>query len=91
MQLRSESGADGLPPPFPGSGGWITAQNADRFFDEEGNWRENGESRDLGEGAGRVRRRDEETHDEAETGEGEGTNGVEHGGESAETKWRRTG
>ncbi|TQS36303.1 hypothetical protein Golomagni_03254 [Golovinomyces magnicellulatus] len=27
-----------LPPPFPGSGGWITAENVSQFFDEEGNW-----------------------------------------------------
>ncbi|KAI9771539.1 MAG: hypothetical protein M1839_002782 [Geoglossum umbratile] len=25
-----------LPPPFPGSGGWITAENVGEFFDEEG-------------------------------------------------------
>ncbi|ERT01762.1 hypothetical protein HMPREF1624_00056 [Sporothrix schenckii ATCC 58251] len=46
-----------LPPPMPGSGGWITAENAHEFFDEEGNWRGRGGS--LGEGAGRVRGRDE--------------------------------
>ena len=28
----------GLPPPFPGSGGWITAENVDQFFDKEGNY-----------------------------------------------------
>lgn len=27
-----------LPPPFPGSGGWITAENVGEFFDEDGNW-----------------------------------------------------
>ena len=26
----------GLPPPFPGSGGWITAENVDQFFDKDG-------------------------------------------------------
>ncbi|CAK7222806.1 hypothetical protein SCUCBS95973_004961 [Sporothrix curviconia] len=46
-----------LPPPMPGSGGWITAENAHEFFDEDGNWRGRGGS--LGEGAGRVRGRDE--------------------------------
>ena len=46
-----------LPPPMPGSGGWITADNAHEFFDEDGNWRGRGGS--LGEGAGRVRGRDE--------------------------------
>jgi chloride channel, nucleotide-sensitive, 1A len=51
----------GLPPPFPGSGGWITAENVSEYFDDEGNWiaddGENGEN--LGEGAGRVRTRGE--------------------------------
>ena len=47
----------GLPPPVPGSGGWITAENVGEFFDEEGGWR----------GAGRVRGREE-----GEEGEGDG-------------------
>ena len=47
----------GLPPPFPGSGGWITADNVSEYFDEEGNWI--GEGNGLGEGAGRIRTRDE--------------------------------
>ncbi|MCJ1247975.1 hypothetical protein MMC30_005190 [Trapelia coarctata] len=50
----------GLPPPMPGSGGWITAENMGEFFDEEGNWR----GPDLGAGAGVVRERGE--------GEGQG-------------------
>ncbi|CAK7219058.1 hypothetical protein SBRCBS47491_003715 [Sporothrix bragantina] len=54
-----------LPPPMPGSGGWITAENAHEFFDEDGNWRGRGGS--LGEGAGRVRGRDEVEAGEAET------------------------
>ncbi|KFY35685.1 hypothetical protein V494_05687 [Pseudogymnoascus sp. VKM F-4513 (FW-928)] len=29
---------DGLPPPFPGSGGWITAENVGDFFTPEGEW-----------------------------------------------------
>jgi chloride channel, nucleotide-sensitive, 1A len=52
----------GLPPPFPGSGGWITAENVGEYFDEEGNWLGGGNEQEeeaLGEGAGRVRRRDE--------------------------------
>lgn len=49
----------GLPPPFPGSGGWITAENVGDFFDQDGNWIGNGETEPLGEGAGRVRGRDE--------------------------------
>lgn len=28
----------GLPPPFPGSGGWITAENVGDFFTAEGEW-----------------------------------------------------
>lgn len=49
----------GLPPPFPGSGGWITAENVSEYFDEEGNWLGEGSGETLGEGAGRVRNRDE--------------------------------
>jgi nucleotide-sensitive chloride channel 1A len=49
----------GLPPPFPGSGGWITAENVSEYFDEEGNWIGDGNGEALGEGAGRVRTRDE--------------------------------
>ncbi len=73
------AGAGGLPPPMPGSGGWITAENVGEFFDEDGNWKGSeggGEEGGLGEGAGRVRERDEE-----EPGEGDGE----------ETKWTRTG
>jgi nucleotide-sensitive chloride channel 1A len=47
----------GLPPSFPGSGGWITAENVSEYFDEEGSWI--GDGNGLGEGAGRVRTRDE--------------------------------
>jgi chloride channel, nucleotide-sensitive, 1A len=49
----------GLPPPFLGSGGWITAENVSEYFDEDGNWIGEESSEDLGEGAGRVRTRDE--------------------------------
>ncbi|KAL8746998.1 MAG: hypothetical protein Q9184_007666, partial [Pyrenodesmia sp. 2 TL-2023] len=76
---------DGMPPPMPGSGGWITAENVGEFFDEEGNFRGGGR---LGEGAGSVRGR-EEDHEEVdgdEDGDGNGTGGGEEGG-----KWRRTG
>ena len=69
---------DGLPPPMPGSGGWITAENMGQFFDEEGNWLGGG----LGPGAGMVREREVDLNvdgaEEAEDGDGE------------ETKWRRT-
>ncbi|KKP06632.1 hypothetical protein THAR02_01229 [Trichoderma harzianum] len=54
----------GLPPPMPGSGGWITADNVHEYFDADGNWiggeQEDGEEpEELGEGAGRTRPRDE--------------------------------
>lgn len=63
----------GLPPPFPGSGGWITAENVGEYFDEEGNWIGGGDGQEeeepLGEGAGRVRGRDEvDCGDEAAEG-----------------------
>lgn len=70
------NGGGGLPPPMPGSGGWITAENVGEFFDEEGNFRGGG---GLGEGAGSVRTREEDGDDE------ENGDGVED-----ETKWRRT-
>ncbi|MDI1485655.1 MAG: hypothetical protein OHK93_003844 [Ramalina farinacea] len=49
-------GVTALPPPMPGSGGWITAENVGEFFDEEGQVRGGGS---LGDGAGRVRERDD--------------------------------
>ncbi|KAL8856842.1 MAG: hypothetical protein Q9178_006559 [Gyalolechia marmorata] len=75
---------DGLPPPIPGSGGWITAENVAEFFDEEGNpWAGPG----LGDGAGRVREREEE-----EGAGGADGDGIERDeGESEGNKWRRTG
>jgi len=66
---------------MPGSGGWITAENVSEYFDEEGNWR--GAREGLGEGAGSVRRREEDD------GEVNGHGGVEEM-EGEETKWRRT-
>lgn len=61
----------GLPPPMPGSGGWITAENMNEYFDADGNWigggdvtvigdEEEGEAEELGEGAGAVHGRDED-------------------------------
>lgn len=77
----------GLPPPMPGSGGWITAENMHEYFDEQGNWigPEDGDSMvedggedeaaPLGPGAGTTRHRD---------GEDTEMNGDD------DTKWRRT-
>ena len=53
------SAAGGLPPPMPGSSGWITADNMHDFFDAEGNWIGGGDE-ELGEGAGAVHGRDED-------------------------------
>lgn len=68
----------GLPPPMPGSTtGWITAENVGEFFDADGNWigggdeEEGKDGEDLGEGAGRVRARDELNGHENGTEEGE--------------------
>ncbi|KAI4254380.1 MAG: hypothetical protein L6R42_007220 [Xanthoria sp. 1 TBL-2021] len=77
---------DGLPPPMPGSGGWITAENVGEFFDEEGNYR-GGEG--LGEGAGRVREREDDDEGGVVGANGDRVDG--HEGETEETKWRRTG
>lgn len=87
---ENSSGLD-LPPPVPGSGGWITAENVRDFYDEDGNPRDtssvsgyaSGISRPaetLGSGAGNVRARDE---DDDVTDEDVKLNGDE-------TKWRRT-
>lgn len=83
---NGNGGGAGLPPPMPGSGGWITAENVGEFFDEEGNWRGEagsgvGGGGGLGEGAGTVRIREEGVGGEDEEGGAEGTE---------ETKWRRT-
>lgn len=91
----------GMPPAMPGSSGWITADNVNEFFDEDGNWiggeeydAEEGISGELGEGAGRVRGRDEVSGAEqpaAANGQ-EGRNGQQNGaeGEDSESKRQRT-
>lgn len=70
-----------LPPPLPGGGGWITADNVNDFFDEDGNFRPradaNGEA--LGPGAGATRAREEDE---------EGNGGASLNGDA--TKWQRT-
>ena len=70
-----------LPPPMPGSGGWITAENMSEYFDEEGNWiggDAEGEDESLGPGAGTVRSREEDAEPDHANGDGD------------DTKWRRT-
>lgn len=57
--VLGEAGGE-MPPPMPGSSGWITAENVHEYFDEEGN--------PLGPGAGTVRAREEEDGD---AGDGE--------------------
>lgn len=84
-ELADNGAVNGLPPPMPGSGGWITSANVGDFFDEAGNWRGREPEAQLdgvnvlGEGAGTVRPR-EDDDDEKDTG---AVNGEE-------TKWRRT-
>lgn len=69
----------GLPPPFPGSGGWITAENVGEYFDAEGNYIGGQEEPEaLGEGAGRVRGHEEvEKADEEPKVNGHGEDGDE--------------
>lgn len=84
--FTSVNGGSALPPPMPGSGGWITAENVDEYFDGEGNWRGGAGGGRLGAGAGSVRgREEEEVEEEVGYVNGEG------GGGEEETKWRRTG
>ncbi|KAH7342208.1 regulator of volume decrease after cellular swelling-domain-containing protein [Rhexocercosporidium sp. MPI-PUGE-AT-0058] len=88
--VQQGAGDGGLPPPFPGSGGWITAENVGEYFDEDGNWiggaNGGGEGEGLGEGAGRVRTREE--RDGEVDGNGNGINGT--GAEGDESKRPRT-
>lgn len=66
-----------LPPPMPGSTGWITAENVGEYFDADGNWIGGGNDEaeedgdELGAGAGRVRAREEINGHEANGDEGE--------------------
>ena len=82
----------GLPPPMPGSGGWITAENVGEYFDEDANWKGAGRVTDpenrgaLGPGAGTARERgpdDDEEEEGGATGDLEAADGEEN-------KWRRT-
>ena len=77
---------DGLPPPMPGSGGWITVENMREFFDEEGHWRGGG----LGPGAGIVREREDDDGGENTADGGNRMEQEEEEGDGEETKWRRT-
>lgn len=79
--------AGGLPPPMPGSSGWITADNVQDYFDAEGNWiggvgAEAVISGELGEGAGRVRGRDEVDGGDGDGADGEGAAGGVNGSEA---------
>lgn len=72
----------GLPPPFPGSGGWITAENVDQFLDADGNW--------IGWSGSGGNEEDEEKDDGA--GGEEPTNGAEPtDGETAVSDGKRPG
>ncbi|KAF2754043.1 hypothetical protein EJ05DRAFT_163078 [Pseudovirgaria hyperparasitica] len=67
----------------PGASGWITAENADQYFDEDGQFVG---QQILGPGAGTVRARDEDGRDADEAE-------VQDGGEAfadVDAKWRRT-
>ena len=74
------SASGGLPPPIPGSGGWITAENMSEYIDEDGNWigAEEHEEEELGPGAGIVRSREVHPEPDEEDRDGE------------EAKWQRT-
>ncbi|KAI9889205.1 MAG: hypothetical protein M1814_005721 [Vezdaea aestivalis] len=75
----NNTGDGELPPPFPGSGGWITAENMGDYFDEQGNWKEG-----LGPGAGTVRQR----ANDPELEEAQRDDNGERNGE--DSKWMRT-
>lgn len=65
-----------LPPPMPGSGGWITAENVDQYFGEDGSFRED-QVAALGAGAGTTRTRDQ-------------PNGTDEPTAQDDVKWQRT-
>jgi chloride channel, nucleotide-sensitive, 1A len=109
--VLSGSADGGLPPPMPGSGGWITAENMHEFFDSDGNWLDNGEggaveddeeewddeegiSGELGDGAGRVRTRDEvdgvATAVSTDAASGSEVNGHHDPGDDTDSKRIRT-
>jgi chloride channel, nucleotide-sensitive, 1A len=74
-------GQGGLPPPMPGSGGWITAENMHEFVDEDGNFIDDEEGE-----------HEEESQDPTPLGPGAGTVRSRGEGEDAEdeAKWQRT-
>ena len=81
VEEDAEEGADSI----PGAGGWITADNAGDYFDEEGQFRGFGE---VGQEAGSTRPR--EDHSTDQNGEYTDHNRIGDGGdEQQETKWRR--
>ena len=95
--LAGEGGAGGLPPPMPGSGGWITAENVDveAMIAPEAEWRGDvnhqhhddvagsaGGGEGLGAGAGTVRPRVDEGVDGSGDGDADAKEGVD--GEEAD-------
>ena len=73
---------------LPGAGGWITADNAENYFDENGQFVGFGENGANGQVAGSIRTRDDQSHDQ--NGANEENNGTtQSGDEQQETKWRR--
>ena len=76
-----EDGQDGS----LGAGGWITADNAGSYFDEEGQFAGLGENDQV---AGSLRPREEQF--QAQNGDSGGNNGTaDADDEQQETKWRR--
>lgn len=74
-----------MPPPMPGSGGWITAENMHEFVDENGNFIEDADEIGGADGA----------DDNAELGPGAGTvrsapDDGEDGDTGDDSKWQRT-
>lgn len=73
---------------LPGAGGWITADNAENYFDEDGQFVGFGENGANGQIAGSVRAREDQFRDQ--NGASEDNNGAAPSGdEQQETKWRR--
>ena len=80
----------GLPPPMPGSGGWITAENMHEFVDENGDWVDDEAGQD-GEGEGDADVLVGSGDEQRSLGPGAGTvRGREEEDGDGDGKWQRT-
>ena len=102
----NDGSTSGLPPAFPGSGGWITSENLHEHFDDEGNWLPGRgpqeQTEDVEDEQGETNGYHGQENKQENLGPGAGNvrmredgdaegNGAVDGEADDETKWRRTG